>query len=79
VRPAPSRWLTRGDLNTTTYTTPSVTDLLRRARNEAELDALLAEALRRVEASAATDRKWRKVTEETRGALRVRALEATIG
>jgi hypothetical protein len=79
VRPAPSRWLTRGDLNTTTYTTPSVTDLLRRARNEAELDALLAEAIHRVEASAATVRKWRKVTEETRGALRVRALEATIG
>lgn len=78
MRPAPSRWLTRGVLGTTTYTSPSVTDLLRKARTEPELDALLAEALARVEASAATKRRWRQVTEQMRGALRVRALEETI-
>jgi hypothetical protein len=65
-------------LNTTTYPEPGVTELLRHAESEEQLDALLAGAAEVPEASASTRRKWRKVAEQVRGALRARALEVKL-
>ncbi len=56
---------------TTTYAYPSVSELLRMARNEAELDEILAAAITRMpDASRATVAKWKGVTAGVRARLR---------
>jgi hypothetical protein len=66
-------------LGTTSYPAPSVTELLRQAESAEQLDAMLITAAAgAANASQSTRRKWRKVADQVRGALRARALEVKL-
>lgn len=61
---------------TSTPVWPSVAELLRKARTEQEVEDMLVDAvLSAKEAAPATKRRWRKLAERVKGALRMKALQ----